>query len=190
MQALSACRKVHDIAASARLEEMRPRLHERPPFFERVAPPVGPRRGVADDGQARPRRPRAGNGFRFPPSRERPNGSHERSRCRGSFAGEAFPSPRPKANGRRRNRERPNPCAHLPWPRRVRPALARKADAVFARGLKCVGQLCPWLSIDSSISHLPKALLPISSTRSIRDLPMDRRVLLGCSLSSRSCPLF
>ena len=37
-KALSARRKVHDIAASARLEETRPRLHERPPLFERVGP--------------------------------------------------------------------------------------------------------------------------------------------------------
>jgi integrase len=52
MQALSARRKVHDIAASARLEEIRPCLHERSPFFERVAPPVGPLRRVADDNEA------------------------------------------------------------------------------------------------------------------------------------------
>ena len=40
--------RFHDIAASARLKETRPRLHERPPLFERVAPPVGPLRHVAD----------------------------------------------------------------------------------------------------------------------------------------------
>jgi hypothetical protein len=48
MQALSARRQVHDVAASARLEEIRPRLHERPPLFERVAAPVRALRGVAD----------------------------------------------------------------------------------------------------------------------------------------------
>ena len=48
-KALSARRKVHDIAASARLEEVRPSLHERPPLFERAAPPVSPLCGVADD---------------------------------------------------------------------------------------------------------------------------------------------
>jgi hypothetical protein len=36
MQGLSARRMVHDVVASARLEEIRPRLHERPPLFERV----------------------------------------------------------------------------------------------------------------------------------------------------------
>ena len=37
------------VSMRAGIEEVRPRLHERPPFFERVAPPVGPLRRVADD---------------------------------------------------------------------------------------------------------------------------------------------